>query len=81
MTSAYQLDDVSFRYNDNASPALQVGSLDIPANRVTILVGPNGSGKSTLLGMLAFLHAPDSGEFRYLGKQVHAGQLRRTADW
>lgn len=77
MTSAYQLDDVSFHYNDNAAPALQVDSLDIPANRVTILVGPNGSGKSTLLGMLAFLHAPAKGEFRYLGEHVPAGQLRR----
>lgn len=76
MTSAYQLADVRFRYNDNAPPALQIDSLAIPANRVTILVGPNGSGKSTLLGMLAFLHAPDTGDCRYLGERVPARQLR-----
>lgn len=76
MTSAYTLNNVSFRYPGAAEAALSVQHLEIPANRVTVLVGPNGSGKSTLLGLLAFLHAPESGEFLYLGKEVSTGRLR-----
>lgn len=42
-----------------------------PGERVA-LIGPNGSGKSTLLGLLAGLHAPDSGQVRYDGEAMTA---------
>lgn len=77
MTAAYTLNNVGYRYPGTTSPALVIAELEIPADRVTVLVGPNGSGKSTLLGMLAFMHAPDKGEFLYYGKPVDAGRLRQ----
>lgn len=77
MPVAYQLNDVIYQYSGADAPALMIGELEIPAERVTVLVGPNGSGKSTLLAMLAFLHAPDKGEFLYHGKPVDSRRLRQ----
>lgn len=49
----YALEQASFRYNPEASPALTVASLRIrPGERIAIL-GRNGAGKSTLLQALA----------------------------
>lgn len=73
---AYALTDVGFAYPGTAAEALSINRLDIPANRVTVLVGPNGSGKSTLLGLLAFLHAPTGGELLYQGVPVNGKRLR-----
>lgn len=76
MASAYSFSDVQFHYADAEQVALQIGALDIPDNRVTVLLGPNGSGKSTLLNLLAFLYAPTAGEMKYRGQPVDPRRLR-----
>ena len=57
-----RLKDVSFRYPEAGSPALDRISLDIPAGKMTALVGPSGSGKSTLIDLLPKLRRPQTGE-------------------
>jgi len=37
-------------------------SLEIPENKITVIVGVSGAGKSTLLHILSGLDYPDSGE-------------------
>ncbi|MDZ7734775.1 MAG: ATP-binding cassette domain-containing protein [Gammaproteobacteria bacterium] len=76
MTSAYTLNNLDFRYADTETPALSIQELEIPANRITVLVGPNGSGKSTLLGLLAFLYTPEEGRLLYQGQEVAVSKLR-----
>ncbi len=47
MTSAIQIQNVSFAYN--TKQVLHDVSMDIPAHQITAFIGPSGCGKSTLL--------------------------------
>jgi len=50
-----RIDDVSYRYRQAATPALQGVSLTVPAAGVYGLLGPNGAGKTTLISLIAGL--------------------------
>src|SRR6059036_3862493 len=50
--------------------ALDGVSLDLTANKISILVGPNGSGKTTLINVISGLYKPDTGKVIYQGKDV-----------
>jgi ATP-binding cassette subfamily C protein CydC len=64
------LDRVSFRYEEDGSPALRDVSFVLrPGSRVAV-VGPSGSGKSTLVSLILRLWDPDSGEVRLGGRDV-----------
>lgn len=76
MTIAYRLNDIVYQYPDSARPALAVEQLEIPADRVSVLLGPNGSGKSTLLNLLGFLMPPSSGTLNYREQPVPSDRLR-----
>jgi tungstate transport system ATP-binding protein len=78
MTSAYQLERISYRYKNIS--ALHIERLEIKADAVTALTGPNGSGKSTLLNLLAFLNYPSQGEMRFFNTYVTYGQLAFLRD-
>ncbi|GBF79787.1 energy-coupling factor ABC transporter ATP-binding protein [Aphanothece sacrum] len=58
--SAIQVQDLSFRWQENAS-VLQSCSLSVPEGEFWMLLGTNGSGKSTLLRLLMGLLTPQSG--------------------
>jgi ABC-2 type transport system ATP-binding protein len=47
--------------------ALRECTVEVPANRVAVLVGPNGAGKSTLLNMVVGLTVPSAGGVTVLG--------------
>jgi ATP-binding cassette subfamily B protein len=53
--------NVSFRYSDARSPALENFSLEIPAGHVAAVVGENGTGKTTLLKLLCRFYDPSAG--------------------
>lgn len=54
-------------------------SLEIPANKISVIIGANGSGKSTLLKALTRIIRPVSGEIRLDGKPLHAYPSKRLA--
>jgi ATP-binding cassette subfamily B protein len=59
------VDEVSFRYPNQATNALNDVSVRIKRNEIVALVGENGSGKSTLAKLLAGLYSPSSGVIRW----------------
>jgi ATP-binding cassette subfamily C protein len=61
LRQAVRLESVSFRYEEDASLALDSISLKIPAGKTTAIVGPSGSGKSTLADILLGLLVPGRG--------------------
>ncbi|GGO90123.1 ABC transporter ATP-binding protein [Wenjunlia tyrosinilytica] len=65
--SVVALEQVTFRYPDRATAAVEDVSLSIPTGQVVALVGENGSGKSTLAKLLAGLYLPDKGRIRWDG--------------
>jgi len=54
--------------------------LDVYAGKVTALVGDNGAGKSTLIKGVAGIHAFDSGEYLFEGKEVTVHDPRKAND-
>ena len=61
---------VTFRYRDDAPPALDSLSLTIPACSTVALMGPSGSGKSTIVNLLLRLYDPEAGVVRFDGHDV-----------
>jgi ATP-binding cassette, subfamily C, bacterial len=53
-------DNVSFAHGD--TEVLHKLSIDIPANKITVLQGPSGAGKTTLIDLLIGFHLAQSGE-------------------
>ena len=62
-----ELDAVTFRYRDDASPVLDAVSLSIEPGETVALVGPSGSGKTTIAGLIPRFHDPDGGSVRLDG--------------
>jgi subfamily B ATP-binding cassette protein MsbA len=62
------LHEVTVRYRDDASPALDGLSLDVEPGQVVALVGPSGSGKTTLA-------IPDSGRIELDGVELAEWKL------
>ncbi|MGW7359024.1 ABC transporter ATP-binding protein [Streptomyces sp. NPDC054802] len=59
------LDQVTYRYPDRDTAALDRVSLTLPMGSVTAVVGENGSGKSTLMKILSGLLLPQAGTLRW----------------
>src|SRR5688500_13530011 len=45
-------------------------SLDVAQGEVHALIGPNGAGKTTLIGQISGSLAADTGQIRFLGRDV-----------
>ena len=45
-------------------------SLDLAANKITILIGPNGSGKTTLVNVISGFYKPDRGDVFYKSQRI-----------
>jgi len=73
------LSDLTFRYPEAASPALEQLSLKIRAGERIGIIGRVGSGKSTLTRLLAGLYQADQGSYLLNGidtKQISIADLR-----
>jgi len=62
-----EFNQVSFRYQLDAQPALQRVSFQVEPGECVAVVGPSGSGKSTMLRLLLGFEKPESGTIRYDG--------------
>jgi ABC-type sugar transport system ATPase subunit len=60
--------------------ALKAVDLVVPAGQVTALVGDNGAGKSVLVKCVGGIHAPDGGQIRWEGRQVHIRTPKDSAE-
>ncbi len=56
-----RLADVTFRYADDAAPALRDVVLTLPPGQTVALVGETGAGKSSVLKLLARFYDPTTG--------------------
>lgn len=77
---AWELKNVTFRYDKDASATLDIPGLAITAGQRIAVLGPNGSGKSTLLKLLAGLYSPGDGRLLLDGvemAQINPRDLRR----
>ncbi|MEW6413122.1 MAG: energy-coupling factor transporter ATPase [Candidatus Zixiibacteriota bacterium] len=59
-----ELENVTFRYREDARPALKSVSLRVNDGETVCVMGANGSGKSTLAKLLAGLVEPQQGQVR-----------------
>ena len=79
MNVVAELDDVTFRYNKNAKPAVEHLNVRIGRGERFGVTGTTGSGKSTFAAMLGGFLVPDEGEIRVFGEsvsKVDPGELR-----
>lgn len=73
-----ELQEVLFNFNQSEKNVLNIPSLKLVKNEVTVIMGPVGSGKTTLLKIMAGLYAPTKG--RVLVDGFDRTQLS-PADW
>lgn len=64
------IENVSFSYSDEDSPALKEVSVHVEPGQVVALVGPSGAGKTTLCNLIARFYAPTSGRITLDGRDV-----------
>lgn len=70
---------VSFRYSNDADPALLGVSLKVMPGQVCAVAGPNGAGKSTLIKLITGIYTPQAGSVRIDNvdiRQIEPGILR-----
>ncbi len=75
---------VSFRYANDADPALLGINLRINFGQIIVIAGPNGSGKSTMLKLIARLYQPQAGQIRLDNadiRQLSASDLRSRVSY
>jgi iron complex transport system ATP-binding protein len=79
MTALWSLRNVTMRYPDAPSDAVNGVTLDVAEGRMTALIGPNGAGKSTLLQVLLGTLAPSSGEAHFKSRDVASWTRQQLA--
>jgi macrolide transport system ATP-binding/permease protein len=67
-----ELKDITRTYDTGKVqvPALRNLTISIAEGEFVAIMGHSGSGKSTLLNILGFLDKPDSGSYRFLGREI-----------
>ncbi|WP_353570305.1 ABC transporter ATP-binding protein [Candidatus Albibeggiatoa sp. nov. BB20] len=74
MQHLLQLEQVSHCYQmgRNKECVIHDLTMQVPKNKMTVLVGPSGCGKSTLINLIAGFEKPEQGEIRLNDKRVTA---------
>ncbi len=73
------LRNIKYAYNNNTEDhRFHLGplSLEIPANKITLIYGSNGSGKTTLSKILAGLYKIKKGTFNYGNIEINPSNLQ-----
>ncbi len=71
-----ELNQVSFRYNENMPYVLQNLSLKIRRGEYVAIVGRTGCGKSTLMRLLLGFESPQKGGIYYDGRDIQSLDLK-----
>jgi ABC-type cobalt transport system, ATPase component len=90
-TPIIQIENVSFRYDEDGQEALKNISLSIEKGEFTAILGHNGSGKSTLAKLINAIYLPTEGRVTVLGMDTkdekrlwdirqHAGMIFQNPD-
>lgn len=69
------LEDVTFCYQEEKSPALRHVNLKVEQGETVALVGSSGSGKSTVIKLLMGLYEAQQGSVNVLGRDVKQWEL------
>jgi ATP-binding cassette, subfamily B, bacterial len=72
LTEGIALDQVSFTYPGQDTPALSDISLTLRAGTTVAVVGENGAGKTTLIKLLTGMYRPGSGQITVDGRDLAA---------
>lgn len=77
----FAFDAVTFRYDEESSPALEDISFILETGKKVAVVGPSGSGKSTLVSLILRFHDPERGRALLDGEDLrgYAQEEARTA--
>jgi ATP-binding cassette subfamily B protein len=70
LTGAVTFDQVSFRYEGAATPALDRVSFVAPPGQMIGVVGRSGSGKTSLIRLIQGIEVPHSGLIRFDGTDI-----------
>lgn len=76
LTGAIRIENVSFRYEEDAPLILKDINIDIKPGEYVGLVGSSGSGKSTLFRMLLGFETPETGQVYYDDKDLANVNIR-----
>lgn len=76
LSGSIELDNVTFRYEENGPKIVDDLSLKIRAGEYVALVGKTGCGKSTLMRLLMGFETPQSGAIYYDGKDINTIDLK-----
>lgn len=76
LSGGIELNNVSFRYNENMPLIVDNLSLKIRPGQYVALVGPTGCGKSTLMRLMLGFETPQKGAVYYDGKDIAKVDLK-----
>lgn len=76
LSGGIELNNVSFRYNDNMPLIIDNLSLKIRPGQYVAIVGRTGCGKSTLIRLLLGFEQPQKGAIYYDGKDMNTMDLK-----
>ena len=76
LSGGVELNNVSFRYNENMPLVIDDLSLKIRPGQYVAIVGATGCGKSTLMRLMLGFEKPQKGAVYYDGKDLNAIDLR-----
>ncbi len=75
-STLFSLQDVAYRYDESAVPALTSIDLQVLHAETLVLLGSNGSGKSTLLKILDGLYFATSGSVKFEGQALSEASFK-----
>lgn len=76
LSGGIELNNISFRYNENMPLVIDDLSLKIRAGQYVAIVGSTGCGKSTLMRLMLGFEKPQKGAVYYDGKDLNSIDLR-----
>ena len=76
VSGSIELNNVTFRYNENMPPVIDNLSLKILPGQYVAIVGSTGCGKSTLMRLMLGFETPQKGAVYYDGKDLNRLDLK-----